>query len=117
MSTRTITALFETRSDAEHARDRLGKSGIPFTSMQLMQNTAAASDTDRRAYEEGLRRGGTLLAASVEDDKADAAISLERKQKIDDTVRRTEVNIDKDAGERGQVPPPRAEDRPRPPRH
>ena len=46
MSTRTITALFETRSDAEHARDRLGKSGIPFTSMQLMQNTVAASDTE-----------------------------------------------------------------------
>lgn len=91
--TRTITALFETRADAESARTELCNASIDKTDIRIIDqsNSAAASqeslgfwasiknamlpDDDRRAYEEGVRRGGFLLTADVDEMSADRAIT------------------------------------------
>ena len=99
---RTITAMFDSRSEAEAARERLTQSSIDAERVQIidqsssgssgtsdnMQGTAHGqgfwasvkeafmSDDDRYGYEEGIRRGGYLLCARVDEDRADEAIRL-----------------------------------------
>jgi uncharacterized protein (TIGR02271 family) len=92
---RTITALFDTRGDAEAGRQRLldahldadhvrihDKSSIGVTGysspeqpgMWATIRNAFLPDEDRHVYEEGVRRGGYLLTADVDEDEVDEAI-------------------------------------------
>ncbi len=110
---RTLTAMFDSRSEAERAReelqrigataeiidqDRLGGSG---SYSDTYGNTGASgsgmsrdgssgsgrgfwaelkdmfvSDEDRYSYEEGVRRGGVLLTARVDESRADEAYQI-----------------------------------------
>jgi uncharacterized protein (TIGR02271 family) len=111
MTTRTLTALFDSHADAERGRQRLAQVGIPADMIEIMDEPASSQKSpeaethgiwekfkellipgaDRSAYEEGIRRGGSLLTAPVEDPLADRAISaLEECQPIDIDQRATE---------------------------
>ncbi len=105
---RTITAMFDSRADAEAARTRLTQSNIDAENVKIidqsssgsseghMQGTthgqsfwasvkeAFMSDDDRYGYEEGIRRGGYLLCARVDESRADEAIRvLEETNSVD----------------------------------
>jgi uncharacterized protein (TIGR02271 family) len=94
---RTVTALFDTRSEAEAARSRLSASSIDADRVRIIDQNEVGNGTrtgsedrglwasiksafmpeeDSHAYEEGMRRGGYLLCAEVDEDEADRAISL-----------------------------------------
>jgi uncharacterized protein (TIGR02271 family) len=97
---RTITAMFDTRSEAEQARSRLSSSGIEADRVRIIdQESSGASgssgggspgqegffaslkdlfmpDEDRHAYGEGIRRGGYMLVAEVDESDADRACQL-----------------------------------------
>lgn len=97
MST-TITALFDSRADAELGRQRLLDAGIPADDLRIHDQSATGTasgystrqepgfwaslknaflpDEDRHMYEEGVRRGGYLLTADVNDDHVDDAVRL-----------------------------------------
>ncbi|HEY0130289.1 MAG TPA: YsnF/AvaK domain-containing protein [Allosphingosinicella sp.] len=73
---RTVTALYDTRQEAEAARQRLA-SALDVERVNIIdQNSGGGgggslgnlylSNDDRHAYGEGLRRGGFLLCAEVE---------------------------------------------------
>lgn len=104
--TRTITALFDTRADADAGGERLKQAGIDASSVSVHdQSTHKTSgdystrkdkglwatvkgvfvpDADRHTYEEGIRRGGFLLTADVDDDDTPAAVkALEEANSID----------------------------------
>ena len=104
--TRTITALFDSRPDAEAGAERLRAAGIDAGSVSVHDNSthktagaystkedrglwasiksAFVPDKDRHAYEEGIRRGGFLLTADVADDKTPAAVrALEEANSVD----------------------------------
>lgn len=104
---RTITALFDQRSDAEAAKERLKQSNVDTGHISIHDKTSAGysdsaysshkdvglwasvknaflPDEDRHTYEEGVRRGGFLLTADVDDDKIDAAVRvLEESNTVD----------------------------------
>jgi uncharacterized protein (TIGR02271 family) len=92
---RTITALFDTRGDADAGRQRLldadldtdnvrihdkssiGETGYSSPSapgMWASIKNAFLPDEDRHIYEEGVRRGGFLLTADVDEDQVDEAV-------------------------------------------
>jgi uncharacterized protein (TIGR02271 family) len=101
---RTITAFFDSRADAEAARQRLSQSNIDADNVQIIDQSSAGSggssfgsggssgqseggfwssmktaflpEEDTHAYEEGMRRGGYLLCAQVEESQADEAVQL-----------------------------------------
>jgi uncharacterized protein (TIGR02271 family) len=107
---RTITAMFDSRSEAEAARERLTQSQIDAGRVRILDQQEAGSasassgerqqlqpgesrsdgdggfwsslkdafmpDDDRQAYEEGVRRGGCLLCAQVDEGQADEAIRI-----------------------------------------
>lgn len=97
---RTITALFDSRADAEAARQRLIDAAIDVSGIDIVDQTTAGNigatsysthenrgfwatlkdaflpDEDRHVYEEGVRRGGHLLTASVGDHDADTAVAI-----------------------------------------
>ena len=87
---RTVTALYDTKAEAEAARERLtsevdveGRAKIidpPSTSDERGSpelDSIVLADEDRYAYREGLRRGGFRLCAEVdEDEDADKIISI-----------------------------------------
>jgi uncharacterized protein YjbJ (UPF0337 family) len=105
--TRTITALFDDRSDAEAAQDRLKQSRVDADHIRIHDKSsegysetsrsthedrgiwasiknAFLPDEDRHTYEEGVRRGGYLLTADVDDDAvADAVRVLEEANTVD----------------------------------
>jgi uncharacterized protein (TIGR02271 family) len=107
MSIRTITAMFDSADAASRARDRLLEVGVPADAVRVIyqgetgERAGSAGsegkglwesitdfftgdDDDRSAYEEGIRRGGHLLTASVEDEYVDEAIViLENSDAID----------------------------------
>ena len=97
--TRTITALFDQRSDAEAAETRLKAANVEASHISIHDKTsqgfhatgksstrdpgvwgtiknAFVPDEDRHTYEEGVRRGGFLLTADVNDDNVDAAVRV-----------------------------------------
>ena len=99
MAERTLTAMYDDRSAAEAARDRLVALGVPSAGITIRGTdagtTATAAPTagegkgfldgladlfapeeDRHTYAEGLRRGGYLLSARVPDGLEDRAIDL-----------------------------------------
>ena len=92
---RTVTALFDSRSDAESARSRLAASSIDADRIRIIDQNELGSGPgseqpglwsaiksafmpaeDGYAYEEGVRRGGYLLCAEVDEDQADQAVTL-----------------------------------------
>ena len=98
MST-TITALFDHRAEAEAAKERLKASRVDADHVHLHDKSstgykeqgysshqdrgfwdsiknAFVPDEDRHTYEEGVRRGGTLLTADVDDDCVDEAVRI-----------------------------------------
>jgi uncharacterized protein (TIGR02271 family) len=94
MMSRTITAMFDSRSEAETAREQLrtelGADAriIDKTSSGSTDATGESrgfwgdlkdmfvADEDRSSYEEGVSRGGFLLCAQVPEEQADRACSL-----------------------------------------
>lgn len=120
---RTITALFDTRADAEAGRQRLidanldadhvrihdkssigtaGYSSPTQPGMWASIRNAFLPDEDRHLYEEGVRRGGFLLTADVAGHQVDDAI------RALDGVHGASVDIDERANlwkSEGWVPP------------
>jgi uncharacterized protein (TIGR02271 family) len=110
MSIRTITAMFDSAEAADRARDRLVEVGVPADSVQVVYQGATADDAgadgkglwesikdfftgeddDRATYEEGIRRGGHLLTARVEEQYADEVIVLLENADAIDLDRRAE---------------------------
>ena len=103
---RTITALFDTKADADAGAERLRQAGVDAGHIgvhdQTTHKTTGAYSTgldkglwasiknafvpheDRHTYEEGIRRGGFLLTADVDDDKTPAAVeALEEAASVD----------------------------------
>ena len=103
---RTITALFDTRADADAGGERLKQAGVDASNVSVHDQTTHKTsgdystrndkglwatvkgvfvpDADRHTYEEGIRRGGFLLTADVDDDKTPAAVkALEEANSID----------------------------------
>ena len=103
----TITAMFDTRADAEAAKGRLTAASVDADHVQIHDQTSAGykdqdysthqdhgmwasvknaflPDEDRHTYEEGVRRGGVVLTADVDDDHVDQAVkALEDAGSID----------------------------------
>ena len=99
MPSHTITAMFKTRAEAQEAIEALQRT-IGLTSVRVLADTdmsgAPASSTsqtedrgflaslrdlfvpeeDRPAYAEGVRRGGVLVTASVEESQANRVMDL-----------------------------------------
>ncbi len=97
---RTITAFFDNRSEAEEAKQRLQSSSIDADRIRIVDQNSSASqssaasgsgenkgffasltdmfmpDEDAYAYQEGINRGGVLLTAEVDEHEADRAIQL-----------------------------------------
>jgi len=98
---RTITAMFDSRSDAEEAKERLRKT--LGADARIIDQSSAQSDSsgesrgfwaglkdafmpdeDRHTYNEGIRRGGFMLCATVDETQADQACSvLESSSSVD----------------------------------
>ncbi len=97
--TRTVTAFFDTRADAEAAKERLAQSSVPAEHVQIHDQSsegydedsystkakpgiwasikhALMPDEDRHTYEEGIRRGGFVLTADVDEDNVDEAVGV-----------------------------------------
>ncbi|TVV76481.1 DUF2382 domain-containing protein [Sphingomonas solaris] len=95
----TITALFDNRADAEAAKARLKSARVDADHVHLHDKSstgykdsgysthqdrgfwdsiknAFVPDEDRHTYEEGVRRGGVLLTADVDDDCVDEAVKV-----------------------------------------
>jgi uncharacterized protein (TIGR02271 family) len=110
----TITALFDSRSDAEAAKSRLQSANVDADHVHIHDKSseghreqgysthedrgvwnsiknAFLPDEDRHTYEEGLRRGGVLLTADVDDDCVDEAVRV-----LDDAG---SIDIDERAGQ------------------
>jgi uncharacterized protein (TIGR02271 family) len=108
MTTRTITAIYDSETDARQARERLTRVGLDEDDVRIVSQNLTSSavssdsntsedkgmwesikdffvgDDDRPTYSEGLRRGGYLLTARVDDDRTDEAIAeLEQTNAVD----------------------------------
>lgn len=92
---RTITAMFDSRSEAEAACQRLTASNIDADRVRIIDQQSGSGsssgshgqhegfwaslkdmfmpDEDRHAYGEGIRRGGYMIIAEVDDSQADQA--------------------------------------------
>lgn len=105
--TRTITALFDKRSDAEAAEARLKAANVDAGHISIHDQSSAGysatqhsthtdmgmwasiknaflPDEDRHTYEEGVRRGGFLLTADVGEEHIDDAVRvLEEADTVD----------------------------------
>jgi uncharacterized protein (TIGR02271 family) len=103
--TRTVTAFFDSRAEAESARTRLTQSDVDVGRVQIIDKNQTGTGTggssndegfwsslksaflpeeDSHAYEEGLRRGGYLLCAQVYENEAEQAIRiLEESDTVD----------------------------------
>lgn len=114
MTSRTITAIYDSEADANIARDQLLGNGLDDDDVRIvgqnLQSTSMSTDTrdgddkgiwesikeffvgedDRPVYSEGLRRGGYLLTARVEDDLSDQAIAVLEQTNAVDLDQRTE---------------------------
>ena len=114
---RTITALFDKKADAEAGAERLRQAGVDASHVAVHDQTthkiegahSTAKDQglwasikstfvpheDRHTYEEGIRRGGFLLTADVDDDKTPAAVkALEEANSVDLDARSQEWRSD-----------------------
>ncbi len=102
---RTLTALFDTRADAEAGRQRLLDARVDADNIKIHDKSSVGEagyssreepglwasiknaflpDEDRHVYEEGMRRGGFLLTADIDGDETGEAIrALEDVNGID----------------------------------
>jgi hypothetical protein len=102
---RTLTALFDTRADAEAGRQRLLDARVDADNIKIHDKSSVGEagyssreepglwgsiknaflpDEDRYVYEEGMRRGGFLLTADIDsDDVGEAIRALEDVNGID----------------------------------
>ena len=95
---RTVTALYDTKAEAEAARDRLAaevdvegrakiidKNSIGDEQGSSSFHTVPLTNEDRHAYGEGINRGGFMLCAEVdEDEDADKIVAiLEETSSVD----------------------------------
>lgn len=102
---RTLTALFDTRADAEAGRQRLLDARVDADNIKIHDKSSVGEtgyssreepglwasvknaflpDEDRHVYEEGMRRGGFLLTADINgDDTGEAIRALEDVNGID----------------------------------
>lgn len=100
MSTRTITALFDSEAQAQRARQQLTDRGLDQSQTRVVSQQSAgttaqdvkepgehrgildsikhffSADNDRADYEEALRRGGFLLITVLDEDDVDEAIAI-----------------------------------------
>lgn len=79
---RTLAALFDTEREAQDAEAGLARRGIGSDRVTLVQDATrglTVPTEDRATYEEGLRRGGILLLARVEDAEVEAVIVVLEK--------------------------------------
>jgi uncharacterized protein (TIGR02271 family) len=105
--TQTITAIYESRRDAERAQQRLRDSGIPAEGIRILDQGDASSagdssarqprnsflaslkelllpNHDQKVYAESIRRGGAMLCATVDDTRTDEVITvLEQTNPVD----------------------------------
>lgn len=108
--TRTITAMFDSRAEAESARTSLSESNIDVSKVNIIDKNSSQGgegtegsgfwatlkdafmpDEDRYSYEEGVRRGGYLLCAQVNESQADEAIRiLDQSNSVDFNQREQE---------------------------
>ena len=95
----TITAIFDSRADADAAKERLKSANVDADHIHVHDKSspgyresgysthqdrgfwesiknAFVPDEDRHTYEEGVRRGGVLLTADVDDDCVDEAVKV-----------------------------------------
>lgn len=110
----TITAYFDTRADAEAAKERLKAASADADHIHVHDQASAGAhtqsysthqdrgiwssvkntflpDEDRHTYEEGVRRGGAVLTADVEDEHVDRAVkALEDAGSVDIDQRASE---------------------------
>ncbi|QPQ54469.1 YsnF/AvaK domain-containing protein [Allosphingosinicella flava] len=112
---RTITAIFDSQSEADAAKMRLTSSRIDADNIRIIDQNASGStgssssaggqnkgffdslkdmflpDEDAHAYGEGISRGGYLLCAQVDEDEADEAIRiLDEAESVDFDQRQDE---------------------------
>ena len=116
MTTHMLTAMYESRADAERARQNLGQLGIPMEHASIVDAESShdtptrteagegdgpglwtrikvmfGAEEDQRFYEEAMRRGTYLLSAEVDESEADRAASvLEQSGAIDLDTREDE---------------------------
>src|SRR3990170_1895149 len=78
---RTVTAMYDTRAEAETAKQRL-ESSFDTDSIKIIDQN---SHDDRHTYDEGIRRGGFLLCAEVDSDEDENRIIsvLEETSSVD----------------------------------
>ena len=98
MSSRTITAVYDTQAEAERAVEALAAQGVPRSDLRIHRDaseTASATsadnqdkgfwasladlfvpDDDRHTYAEALRRGSVMVTARVDDAHYEAAADL-----------------------------------------
>lgn len=100
MTTRTVTAMFDSRAEAEQAVEALVSTiGLNRSAVRVEAGAGTASgsqatedkgffaslkdlfmpEEDRYAYSEGLRRGAALVTAQVDDSQTDRAMDLLEK--------------------------------------
>ena len=114
---RTVTALFDSRSEAEAAKARLTSSSIDADNVRIIDKSSSGGttgsssegnggfwaslkeaflpDEDRHAYGEGISRGGFMLCAQVDEDRADEAIQiLDESDSVDFDQRQQEWRSD-----------------------
>jgi len=101
--TQTVVGLFDDRSDAQRAIEDLRKSGFrdgiqTITSASesadaLRDLTSSISEPDVRFYQEGVRRGGTLVTVFADEGRAvEAARIMTRYNMVDVDTRTAEYN-------------------------
>lgn len=112
MTMRKITAVFDSRAEAERAEQQLLSLGMPSEHVNVIDKSSTYDtseagaethkglwatikemfmpDSDRIAYEESIRRGGYLLIAEVDDARADDAIRVLEQAGAVDLERRQE---------------------------
>lgn len=101
----TIVGLFDNRSDAQRAVEELRRSGFAHNSIQTITSaaesadalrdlTATISEPDVRFYQEGVRRGGTLVTVLVDEARvSEAAGILSRYNMVDVDARSAEYRL------------------------
>jgi len=101
---RTVTALYDTRAEAETARARLQAEAGAGNNRILAKDTAAAIDglklstSDTAHYREELSRGGHLLVAEVPDGKDAERIIRVLEQSMSNYASQAAADLDGRAG-------------------
>src|SRR5918994_1560558 len=112
MTMRNITAVFDSRAQAQRAEQQLLELGIPREHVNIIDkssreySTAAAEgkqkgvwqtikemfmpDEDALTYDESIRRGGFMVIAAVDDARSDQAIRILEEAGAVDLERRQE---------------------------